>query len=857
MKMIIKLYLIVTIFILIGCGGNSSSTNQPDNNNTTSHTLEGKAQLGVLSKATIKLYKLAGVERKLLATELTTVGDTIDTIGNFNLHLEKLDDEVFYLYQVEGGEDYDVDDNGVIDDVATKNRGTFHLLVLGRHIKSIKQANITAISEIVYQKVKDNLNVDNKQLETKIELLTKEIIQNDINEDGFIGVEDLLKYNPILDKEKLSTPYQNKISKVIDAILNDRSLDLDAPIFQDINETIELNENVTLVQKIKIDDASDLTVRLMSIDADKFNYNSNTQELSFLEKNDFEAPIDNNRDNIFELTIEATDSYFNQTKKLLSIKIIDVNETLPQTPTLKDTELSIFENNATDAFIGTVTVLNQGTQSIEKFELTGEDADAFTIDKEGKVFAKRSFNYEEKKEYTLIVKATNGVGSSSNIQVTIAIEDIPDIRPKIEDITLKVLENRPIGAIIGEINISNQGDSNISSIELVGNNYGDLVFNLKKEVKIMIYLDYELSQKHSFQYMATNEAGESNIANLIIDVKNIFEYIGSDYPLTEDGVQHALDNGDYSFVLDELLNNRNNYPNMGNDNVNSNIAGAYVGKSGYTVYDISGAMNRGNGSGFNNFVNDITKNNNPVSTINQLRQADNYYTQIVQGIDCTNSSTLNVTQKDACYNLGLVRLTSLTNSVKLLFGGDSDTVQKWAKGVDVNSSDDLNGNGVLDTSEASACAVVYANNPNDNCKNGTIYSYRGGVQFTSGSRTYKLTMIEVDVGSISNGYHNFFQFISSNPNNNTPILTSGVCNKTFNRTTQHPIDGINYFPCPTLNSNGNIMGIKEQIEGVADIQSLFSGGKTKTTVEGYLTNITGSSDGTIGLDNLSTYLRTH
>ncbi|CAA6819002.1 MAG: Unknown protein, partial [uncultured Sulfurovum sp.] len=113
-----------------------------------------------------------------------------------------------------------------------------------------------------------------------------------------------------------------------------------------------------------------------------------------------------------------------------------------------------------------------------------------------------------------------------------------------------------------------------------------------------------------------------------------------------------------------------------------------------------------------------------------------------------------------------------------------------------------------------------------------------------------------DVGNSTNGYQSFYQFISSNANNNTPILTSGTCTKTFTKTSQLA-DGINYFPCPTLDSNAEVMGIKQSLENVANIQNLFpNGNETKTTIENYLTNITGSKSGTIGLDNLSVYLRT-
>ena len=449
------------------------------------------------------------------------------------------------------------------------------------------------------------------------------------------------------------------------------------------------------------------------------------------------------------------------------------------------------------------------------------------------------------------------MGTSTEVEVNIKINDIPDIKPTVQNVSIIVSENLAIGTLIGKINITNSGDSNISKITLEGYNNSSFQIDKNSNIYVRSYLDYESYNLYYLQYFVKNDAGESEKANLTVRVTNVFENSGSDYPPSENGIQSALDNGDYNFVLNQLLNNRDSYSGLNDDTINMNIAGAYVGSSGYTVYDITGAMSDGNRSNFNDFVNDITQNNDPVSTINKLTQADTYYSNIVQGLDCTNTATLTQLQQDSCYNLGLVRLTSLTNSVKLLFGGDSTTVQKWANGVDVNSSDDLNGNGVLDASEASACAIVYASNPNDNCQNGTIYAYRGGVSFNKNGTESNLTLIEVDVGNSSNGYQSFYQLISSNPNNNTPILTNGVCDKNFNPTTA-VADGITYFPCPAINSVGATMGIKESLENVANIQALFpTGDDTKTTLENYVNNITGNANGTIGLDNLSTYLRTH
>ena len=671
---------------------NNNTTNNENNHNNPpiiEITKNGKAQLGVLAKATVKLYELTKEERKLLAIELTTVGDSIKSIGNFNLHLEKLKDNKLYLYEVSKGEDYDVNDDGNIDETSTKNSGTFHLLVLGSHIKRIKYIRITALSEIVYQKLYSSLKLSIDTLINNMKYLSKEIIEQDINGDGFIGIEDILKYNPITDKTKLYIEYQNKMNRVIYDILNNKKSDFDTPIFNENSEEIQVNENLTFIKKIEIEDKSKFTITLLGLDRKSFNYDIQTKELSFKTPINFENPQDNNRDNIFELTIEAVDSYFNKSSKKFSIKILDVNETTPKVPILKDSNLSIYENNLTNALIGSIHIQNQGTEPINKFTLIGEDAQLFKINQEGKVFSNQVFDFEDKSIYSLKVEATNGVGVSNKVSLTINIKDIPDIKPTINSTYIHVYENTPIGTIIGKANINSNGDSNISSIVIYGYFNNNFHINVNGDIEVKVYLDYEAYSSYFLQYSAINKVGESEKADLIVYVENIYENFDSDYPPNEDGIQSALDNGDYNFVLNQLLNNRDAYSDMDDNTVNMNIAGAYVESSGYTIYDITGAMKDGNSSSFNDFVNNITKDNDATLTINRLKQADNYYSRIVQGIDCNDTSNLTTVQKDSCYNLGLVRLTSLTNGVKLLFGGESTTVKKWAEGVDVNSSDDL------------------------------------------------------------------------------------------------------------------------------------------------------------------------
>ena len=61
-------------------------------------------------------------------------------------------------------------------------------------------------------------------------------------------------------------------------------------------------------------------------DSDKFIIDATTGLLKFLNSPDYESPIDHNSDNIYEITLRATDLVGNYTEKILKINITDVSE---------------------------------------------------------------------------------------------------------------------------------------------------------------------------------------------------------------------------------------------------------------------------------------------------------------------------------------------------------------------------------------------------------------------------------------------------------------------------------------------------------------------------------------------------
>jgi hypothetical protein len=132
---------IISIFILSGCGGGENSTAKKSIDKTplitTNTDKTSKAYFGTLGEATVNIYQLGVGDKKLLFTEKTSTGSTIDEIGNFNAHFDELKNNKFYQYEVIGGKNWDADRDGNLDNQPTNNETTYRAINRGSksHVK--------------------------------------------------------------------------------------------------------------------------------------------------------------------------------------------------------------------------------------------------------------------------------------------------------------------------------------------------------------------------------------------------------------------------------------------------------------------------------------------------------------------------------------------------------------------------------------------------------------------------------------------------------------------------------------------------------------------------------------------------
>jgi len=206
------LYLIFALFF-IACGG--GNTNLGFNYNTGK--IDAKAKLGRLSDAKVEIYEIENDGTETLKwEEKTSKSDSLDDIGKFNSHINELSPNRLYLYEVIGGENWDVDEDGKKDSRSTTNKGVLRALANGRDFKKAGEYfNVTVASEMLYESVaKYYKYFDSQKLNESLVSQSKDFVK-DIDNDAKVDMNDILTFNPVTDRDRLVSLYNIKLPKII------------------------------------------------------------------------------------------------------------------------------------------------------------------------------------------------------------------------------------------------------------------------------------------------------------------------------------------------------------------------------------------------------------------------------------------------------------------------------------------------------------------------------------------------------------------------------------------------------------------------------------------------------------------
>ena len=196
-----------------------------------------------------------------------------------------------------------------------------------------------------------------------------------------------------------------------------------------------INENSTAVGKVNAS-GTGLSFSLASgDDANLFEIDASTGDLSFKAAPDFESPADADAKNDYHVTVVVADASGETMEQIVSISVQDL-----AAPTLSSLPKEVNENTTT---VGSVSVSGGSGFS---YELTGADAALFTVDASGQITLASSQDFEGvatdadgDKVFDLELTVTNADGESTT--ESLSIELLDQAAPAVSGLPSQVDEN--------------------------------------------------------------------------------------------------------------------------------------------------------------------------------------------------------------------------------------------------------------------------------------------------------------------------------------------------------------------------------------------------------------------------------
>jgi uncharacterized protein (TIGR02145 family) len=330
------LFIFISIFILSGCGGGTSS----------SSTVKGVAQLGYISGGTVNLYEKKDLT-KIVASTTTSKSTNINEAGSFTFENIEYDENEYYILEVIGGYDIDSNDDGIIDtSTQVELKGKFYAIVGGNDLIN-NSIRITALSDMAYLKIKDNLqNLSNNDIQQKLNEFSNEYLY-DINEDNIVNHKDLNHFNPTSHRSKTKKSYSSILNIYVPKLHNG---DVDS---SKLASLLYLDEPV-----IKIENGN--------IQEIPFNLNTSVENLP--EGLDVKWFLDNIEKDISSLEI-IEDKVYNITAKIYSDNQLlkSISSTLVATKkeelvskeaiVSEDTKIEVVQSDLNTDFVGATVLI--------------------------------------------------------------------------------------------------------------------------------------------------------------------------------------------------------------------------------------------------------------------------------------------------------------------------------------------------------------------------------------------------------------------------------------------------------------------------------------------------------------------
>ncbi len=167
---------------------------------------------------------------------------------------------------------------------------------------------------------------------------------------------------------------------------------------------------------------------------DRGDFSISRGVLTFDTPPDYEAPVDVDTNNVYEVTVKAFDGTHTVTMEV-TITVTDANDPPvfpdqdPGTTGVQNTQATreVAENTAAGVDIGTPVAATDADSDTPTYSLRGTDAASFGIDTPtGQLKTKAPLDYETRNSYTVTVTATDPSAVSATATVTINVTNVDE-----------------------------------------------------------------------------------------------------------------------------------------------------------------------------------------------------------------------------------------------------------------------------------------------------------------------------------------------------------------------------------------------------------------------------------------------
>ena len=274
-----------------------------------------------------------------------------------------------------------------------------------------------------------------------------------------------------------------------------------------------------------------LSYSLSATDAAHLSINPNSGAISFAINPDYENPADADANNVYELTLEVSDSA-HTTSQALAITVDDTNDNAPIITAAQS--LSIDENSANGSAIGTVvaTDADASPTTYQDWTITsGNTNAAFAIDSssgELSVATSSELDHESTASYTLALSVSDGVNTASAETLSINVDDVNDNAPIITAAqSFSIDENSANGTIIGTV-VATDADTSPTTYQDWIITSGSAAFAIDSSsgelsVATSSELDYESTASYTLELSVSDGVNSASAETLSINLSNVNE----------------------------------------------------------------------------------------------------------------------------------------------------------------------------------------------------------------------------------------------------------------------------------------------------------------------------------------------